>query len=120
IAADEQATQRVATLIFKLLVVLNTRPALVESGGIERSEKRHPKAGEVMRSKLKVSRYLNRRACRIATETVVVLPIDENMDSADGSGRMGLCRWPEQLTGITLELSSTSVRQASTNRFTDF
>ena len=52
IKADEQATQRVATLIFKLLVVLNTRPALVEPGGIERSEKRHPKTGEITRSEL--------------------------------------------------------------------
>ena len=52
IAADELATQRMATLIFKLLVVLNTRPALVEPGGIERVEKRHPKTGEIIKSEL--------------------------------------------------------------------
>lgn len=52
IEADEQTTQRVATLIFKLLVVLNTRPALVEPGGIERAEKRHPKTGKITRSEL--------------------------------------------------------------------
>jgi hypothetical protein len=52
VEADEQATQKVATLIFKLLVVLNTRPALVKPGGIERSEKRDPKTGEITRSEL--------------------------------------------------------------------
>lgn len=52
VEADQQATQKVATLVFKLLVVLNTRPALVEPGGIERSEKRHAKTGEITRSEL--------------------------------------------------------------------
>jgi hypothetical protein len=52
VEADQQATQRVAALIFKLLVVLNTRPALVEPGGIDRSEKRHPKSGAITRSEL--------------------------------------------------------------------
>jgi hypothetical protein len=52
VAVDEQTTQKMATLILKLLVVLNTRPALVKPGGIERSEKRHPKTGEITRSEL--------------------------------------------------------------------
>jgi hypothetical protein len=52
VAVDEQTTQKIATLIFKLLVVLNTRPTLVEPGSIERSEKRHPKTGQITRSEL--------------------------------------------------------------------
>jgi hypothetical protein len=52
VEADQETTQKLAALIFKLLVVLNTRPALVEPGGIERSEKRHPKTGEITRSEL--------------------------------------------------------------------
>jgi hypothetical protein len=52
VEADQETTRKMATLLFKLLVVLNTRPTLVEPGGIERSEKRHPKTGEITRSEL--------------------------------------------------------------------
>lgn len=40
IADDHAATDRVSTLMLKLLVVLNTRPGFVETGGCVRPEKR--------------------------------------------------------------------------------
>ena len=49
---DERVTQLVSALLFKLLVVLNTRPALVESGGMARPRKVHPKTHEVTQTEL--------------------------------------------------------------------
>lgn len=52
IAKDEQVTRQMSSLIFKLLVVLNTRPTLVEKGGIQRPEKRNKRTGEIENTEL--------------------------------------------------------------------
>lgn len=52
IAKDSIVTQRVCGLIFKLLVVLNTRSALVEPGSLARPEKRNKKTGEIEKTEL--------------------------------------------------------------------
>lgn len=49
---DAKLTRLMSSLVFKLLVVLNTRPALVEPGGMARKEKRNAKTGEVTQTEL--------------------------------------------------------------------
>ncbi len=49
---DERATQLISSLMFKLLVVLNTRPALVVPGKMARPQKRHPKTQAVTQTEL--------------------------------------------------------------------
>lgn len=51
-AKDEEITKKVCSLIFKLLVVLNTRPALVETGQIARKAKFNHKTGAQEQSEL--------------------------------------------------------------------
>lgn len=52
VADDERVTKLITALLFKLLVVLNTRPSLAETGGIERPEKRHHKTGLIEKTEL--------------------------------------------------------------------
>lgn len=49
---DERVTQLVSTLMFKLLVVLNTRPTMVEAGTMARPRKQNPKTHEVTQTEL--------------------------------------------------------------------
>lgn len=49
---DQEITERMNALMFKLLVVLETRPALVETGVVQRAAKTNKRTGEVEQSEL--------------------------------------------------------------------
>ena len=52
VAEDKKRIMLMSSLVFKLLVVLNTRPALADCGSVQRPEKCHHKTGEIVQTEL--------------------------------------------------------------------